>query len=1599
MPTKKKTIEETYQKLTQREHVLHRPGMYIGETKMACSEVWVFDKQSCKMVKRAVEYSPGFLKVFDEVLTNATDHATRDPTVNTIKVEFDNETGVINVWNNGAGVPVIEHREHKMYVPELIFGHLLAGSNYDDNDQRTGSGVNGVGVKCLLHSTMVPLFNGQIKKASELQLGDYLIGDDGKPRKILTKQTGYGEMYRVKQHLGDDYIVNDNHILTLHMPDHKVIFWNNNSWKTMWWNNDKKCIETKMIKVFDKKVECQECGMVLSGNIKRHYRRQHKDKLVPTFERRSPTYADMKNADVVKKLQEMKEFVKTMPFESTFDINIQDYLKLNKTTQRRLAGIRGECVQWECKDVELDPYVLGLWLGDGMKDGRKYACNGKTDNEIIASLEEWCQDNDAVLKQFKNGVYSYYIHSASNFGKKGSSPLRSILKKYNLIDNKHIPKDYIINSRETRLKVLAGLIDTDGIVSRDGTRVSISQSHIHKRLVDDIVFLARSLGFCCTVRQFVAKYTIQNGDKRESDAYRINISGNIEDIPTLLPSKKCKNTKIFNTDKTTGYIKIEKVDNDHYIGLGIDGNQRFVINDFTVTHNCANIFSKEFTIETIDSERGLKFVQKFYDNMEKRDKPKVTKNSGKSYTKVTFLPDYQKFGMKGLDDDTVSLICKRVYDCIVCTSPNVSVYLNGEKLKGKGLQEYVKYFFDDSESSSQKVFYENASQTIGNGDKRTELTWEYAIVPWNQFEHVSFVNGNSTYQGGKHVDNVMYQITNKLQTLLTTKKKVNDVKPAMIREKMFLFLRATVINPHFNSQTKEYLTTQVKDFGCKVDVSDKFIDKIWKSTIIDDIVQLCKAKESLELARSTDGKKKSRIIIPKLEDALWAGTARSDLCTLILTEGDSAKTFAMWGRSIVGAEKFAVFPLKGKVLNVRDATVQQLINNEEINNLKQIIGLKQGKDYQNTSDLRYGKVMLLTDADVDGSHIKALLVNFFHAQWPSLLKLNFLQTLRTPIIKAIKGNKVIEFFTEQDYNKWKDSVNVSGYRIRYFKGLGTSQKQDAQETFKKIDNLKIDYFYKDKKCDESILLAFEKEKNVSKKAKVAKDTATNSDGQTTMIDTVETKKSCTDKRKTWLSSYDKNIYIGANEKKVSYHDLIHKELIHFSIYDNTRSIPNLCDGLKPSQRKILYYMLNKNITKSIKVAQLSGYVSAETGYHHGEASLQQAIIGMGQNFIGSNNINLLYPDGNFGSRLLGGKDAASPRYIYTHLCQLTPHIFNTNDTPLLNVQHDDGDVVEPEWYIPVLPMVLVNGCDGIGTGYSTHIPPHNPKDIIANILRVMDDSQPLPMEPFFKGFKGDVISLGEGSYVTKGKWEKMSEGILRVTELPIGMWVTQYKEFLETLIEETAKKTQTSKHKVVLKDVKNKTSDENDGICFDVYFKDASVLDKLIDNGTLEKELKLIKAFNTNNMYLFDDTFTPSKYKTTNDILLDFYDIRLEFYGKRKAFLIRKYEKELSVLQAKVRFIDEYISGKLDINRKSKDFVLALLEENGFPKHSSESDDSNKKSYDYLTKMSVISFTKERIEELEKQTREKLNQLNELKEKSEKQLWKDDLNSIQNLLE
>lgn len=270
----------------------------------------------------------------------------------------------------------------------------------------------------------------------------------------------------------------------------------------------------------------------------------------------------------------------------------------------------------------------------------------------------------------------------------------------------------------------------------------------------------------------------------------------------------------------------------------------------------------------------------------------------------------------------------------------------------------------------------------------------------------------------------------------------------------------------------------------------------------------------------------------------------------------------------------------------------------------------------------------------------------------------------------------------------------------------------------------------------------------------------------------------------WLSSYDKDTFVDHNVKRLTFNNFIHKELIHFSISDNLRSIPSLVDGLKPGQRKILFACFKRNLRGEIKVAQLSGYVAEHSAYHHGEASLCQTIVNMAQDFVGSNNLNLLLPLGQFGTRQMGGKEAASPRYIFTNLSQLARTVFNEQDEQLLVAQEDEGLKIEPLNYVPTLPMILVNGTEGIGTGWSTSIPSFNPTEIIDNIEGRLKDKnfKFRKMKPWFKNYIGQIADNELGNYTSKGVWKKIDPYTIEITELPIKKWTRDYKSMLEHMI-------------------------------------------------------------------------------------------------------------------------------------------------------------------------------------------------------------------------
>ena len=731
-----------------------------------------------------------------------------------------------------------------------------------------------------------------------------------------------------------------------------------------------------------------------------------------------------------------------------------------------------------------------------------------------------------------------------------------------------------------------------------------------------------------------------------------------------------------------------------------------------------NIFSKSFKIETVDRKRKKKYTQLFRMNMKTISKPKITDYSGEPYTKVTWTTDFERFGIQKYSVDMINLMIRRVYDIAGITDNCVSVYLNKKKLKIKSFLDYSKMYISDNTICYEEITDNNIIWKIG-----------ICLSDTDKFEQVSFVNGISTPKGGKHVDMISKQLTSGLKKLIDKKCKRN-INETYIKNYLRIFVDTLIVNPSFDSQTKERLITPQSKFGSKPMISNKLLKQIIdKTTLIDKVLLFSEFKMNKE-SKKTDGSKKNKIRdIPKLDDANWAGSKKSDQCILILTEGDSAKSMAVSGLSVVGRDIYGVFPLKGKVMNVRDITIDQIMKNAEITNIKKILGLETGKEYKDIKSLRYGKVMIMTDQDHDGSHIKGLIMNLFHHMWPSLLELGYITSMITPIVKVSLKKQIKSFYTLTEYNDWqRKTKNVKSWKCKYYKGLGTSNAQEAREYF---SNMKLNNYIYTENTNDSINLAFSKDKS--------------------------------NDRKEWLYKYDENYILNHTETDIQIDDFKNKELIHFSNSDTLRSIGSVYDGLKPSQRKILYSCFKRKLYSEIRVAQLAGYVSEHAAYHHGEASLQSTIIGMAQDYMGSNNLNLLMPNGQFGTRIMGGHDSASSRYIHTELNKIVNGLYPSRDFPLLEYNDDDGILVEPKYYVPIIPMVLVNGMTGIGTGFSTSVPKYDIKDIIKNMKRKIKKKSYLSLSPSFNNFKGQIIKIDNKNYISKGIYEILNDTSLKIT--------------------------------------------------------------------------------------------------------------------------------------------------------------------------------------------------------------------------------------------
>lgn len=688
-----------------------------------------------------------------------------------------------------------------------------------------------------------------------------------------------------------------------------------------------------------------------------------------------------------------------------------------------------------------------------------------------------------------------------------------------------------------------------------------------------------------------------------------------------------------------------------------------------------NVFSREFVVEIRDGHgtRGKikTYKQVWEDNMHichEADigvEPKKSRqqNGGEEsdYTKISFVPDLARLtndpNATTLPEAAAALMRRRVVDIAGCSGGKLAVTLNGERIHLSGFEEYVKLFRLQPSPEESTVTVSSLLPSMVHC--KLNSRWEVAVglSQTRSLESISFVNRMHTSRGGTHVDVVARQISQYIADHINAKMSQEIDTPItarVVRRHLLICVNCLIENPSFDSQMKECLTSNPENFGCDYTLPDSFLRKLVKSQrifddtddngsegnpkddskiadklggpgIVEDILryvmgarQVIDDKLLKEMGASGKNTKRQVLAIPKLEDANLAGGKKSADCTLILTEGDSAKALAVAGLEIIGRNKYGVFPLRGKFLNVRSVSVNQLAKNAELKSICTILGLQFEKSYETweeRNELRYGHVMLMTDQDADGSHIKGLIINLFRHFWPALLRPSidnqssekiedrpFLSMFVTPLLKATKrGTKKesLSFFSLMEYNAWRNMQkedNIRNWKVKYYKGLGTSTSAEAKEYFLAFVRHHRPFRWKSEAEDGGrIDMAFEKDR--------AND------------------------RKDWiLTTYDEHsmLNVDANDgNSVTYGDFVDNELIHFSNANNIRAFPSVVDGLKPSQRKVLYACFKRNLKDEIKVAQLAGYCAEHTAYHHGEASLHTTIVGMAQDFVGSNNINLV----------------------------------------------------------------------------------------------------------------------------------------------------------------------------------------------------------------------------------------------------------------------------------------------------------------------------------------------------------------------------------------
>ena len=946
-----------------------------------------------------------------------------------------------------------------------------------------------------------------------------------------------------------------------------------------------------------------------------------------------------------------------------------------------------------------------------------------------------------------------------------------------------------------------------------------------------------------------------------------------------------------------------------------------------------NLFSTQFKVVCKDPTSQKQFTMEWENNMQPKSRAKVsTKSISKGSTQISFTPDFPRFGLTGWTDDHVAAIRKYVVDMAMITG--VRIKYNNETVPVKTLREYSRLYpsietpQDETKSDDGAPVECDDSMYISHTADGCKS--EVIVCPADDFEQISFVNGVQTFEGGCHVTAWCRALFEPLLEKFRKKRNGDCLTIQNVKSLFRVIVVCTLPNPAFKSQEKTCLASPVPPTQVKP-------AQITQISRWDSVQRLEVLIEERALRKLGTLQKKSRSeVIEGYSKANKAGKKYGRQCTLILCEGLSAKTFAVTGLSggDWSRDYYGIFPLTGKILNVREGKVDTIGKNKVISNLLHVTGLVPGTDYsvdENFAKLNYGAWLFACDADVDGYHIQGLAMNIIHAMFPELIERNFLRGMSTPIVTVKIGRSLRDFYDDAEARRFILENNISKNSVEYYKGLGTITAAKAREVFGQF----LTEFHGDPNADNSMRRAFS--------GKFA------------------------DARKRWLGVDPSSLNSSVPERQ-SITDFIDNKLRQHAIANCARTLPNLMDGLKESQRKILWIILTRGPgpnAQKLKVAQLAGRVAEFSEYQHGEQNLNDTIVKLAQSFVGSNNIPLLQGIGQFGTRNSGGDDAAQPRYIFTKAAEILPYIYHPEDADILNYVQCDGATVEPEYFIPIIPMVLVNGIIGIGTGYSTTIPSYNPLDL-CDYIEAWLCEQPLPeLSPWYRGFTGTTTYAGNGKWRFEGRAERVSGAKVRVTELPVRMWTDNFEQYLTQMSNDGK-----------IKGFDNHSSD----VAVDFTIRENPGTDDII------QDLKLHTTCTTNNMSMFDQTGTIRSFKRVTKVMQEFCEERFGWYTDRKENMIRKLRNKLAVLNGKLRYITEIMADppeQLVVFRVRKTELIEELTRREY--HQVED------SYEYLLRLPTSSFTHEKLEELQNEIDQHTATLQTVTETDEADMWLEDI--------